>query len=311
MKIAIIGPGALGSLFAALLTKHKSKDNEIWLLDKDEKRAVRLNRQGIAVEGVAGNWQAAVKVTADPAGIGTSDLVILCVKSYDTKAAMTRAQALIGDATAVLTVQNGIGNVELIGEVAGPEKVIGGVTNLGVTLLEAGKIRYCGKGDTVIGKIDGKTSVQMRAIRELFNGAGLDTRISQDIKGFLWSKLVINAGINPLTALTRLSNGKLLDYPGARKLLREAVTEAVKIAKRKRIKLLYDDPLAKVEAVCEATADNMSSMLQDVLHAKRTEIDAINGVVVRFGQELGVTVPVNSTLVDLIKTIESSYSAQE
>jgi 2-dehydropantoate 2-reductase len=148
----------------------------------------------------------------------------------------------------------------------------------------------------------------MRSIREIFNKVGLETRISRDIKGLLWSKLIINVGINALTAITRLNNGRLIEFEGTRKILREAVTEAVKIAKRKRIKLIYDDPLAKVEAVCEATATNVSSMLQDVLRRKRTEIDFINGVVVRQGQELGIPVPINSILVDLVKTIEASYS---
>ena len=133
-------------------------------------------------------------------------------------------------------------------------------------------------------------------------------RISKDIKALLWSKLIINAGINALTALTRLNNGKLTEFEGTRRIMREAVTEAIRIAKRKRIKLIYDDPLAKVEAVCEATAGNVSSMLQDVLRKKRTEIDFINGVIVRQAQELGIPVSVNAMLLDLVKTIETSYN---
>ena len=189
----------------------------------------------------------------------------------------------------------------------GQEKVIGGVTNLGATLLETGKVRHAGKGETIIGRIDGKIPVQMRQIREIFNACGLETKISKDIKGILWSKLIINVGINALTAITRLHNGRLIEFEGTRKILREAVTEAVRISKRKRIKLIYDDPLAKVEAVCEATSENISSMLQDILRKKRTEIDFINGVIVRLGQELGIPVPANLTLVDLVKTIEASY----
>ena len=128
------------------------------------------------------------------------------------------------------------------------------------------------------------------------------------IKSLLWSKLIINVGINALSAITRLPNGKLIEYEGTKRILREAVTEATRIAKRKRIKLIFDDPLAKVEAVCEGTSANLSSMLQDVLRKKRTEIDFINGVIVRLGQELGIEVPTNKLLVDLIKTIESSYA---
>jgi len=306
MKIVIVGPGAMGCLFAAFLSKSKE---EIWILDKSKERAAKINEHGIVVEGVSGNWQAKVAATADLKEIGSVDLLIIGVKSYHTKDAINGAKALVGDNTKVLTLQNGIGNIEIISEVVGPEKVIGGSTNQGATLLDTGSIRHAGKGETIIGRIDGKMPVEMRYIREIFNKVGLETKLSRDIKSLLWSKLIVNAGINALSAVTRLKNGKLIEFEGTRKILREAVTEAVKIAKRKRIKLIYDDPLAKVEAVCEATAQNVSSMLQDVLRQKRTEIDFINGVIVRQGQELGISVPMNSFLVDLIKTIEASYNS--
>lgn len=305
MKIVIVGPGAMGCLFAAFLSKSRE---EIWLLDKDRQRAIRINQSGLNLEGVSGNWQAHVKATAEAKEIGQADLIIIAVKSYDTKEAILHARLLVGDNTGVLTLQNGIGNIEIIGEAVGADKVIGGVTNEGATLLDIGRIRHAGRGETVIGRIDGKIPVEMRSLREIFNKVGLETRISRDIKGLLWSKLIINVGINALTAITRLNNGRLIEFEGTRKILRDAVTEATKIAKRKRIKLIYDDPLAKVEAVCEATAANVSSMLQDVLRKKRTEIDFINGVIVRQAQELGIPVPVNSILLDLVKTIESSYN---
>ncbi|MFA5145157.1 MAG: 2-dehydropantoate 2-reductase [Candidatus Omnitrophota bacterium] len=304
MKIVIAGPGAMGCLFAAFLSKSKE---EIWLLDKNKERALKLAQNGISIEGVSGKWNAKVKSTADPKDIGAADLIIISTKSYDTKAAITQAKPLIGDKTGILTLQNGIGNIETISEVSGPDNVIGGITNLGSALIDDTHIRHAGYGETIIGKIDGSTPVILRNIRELFNKMKLETKISRDIKSILWSKLIINAGINALSALTRLHNGRLIEFEGTRRILRDAVTEAVKIAKRKRIKLIYDDPLAKVEAVCEATSGNVSSMLQDVLRRKRTEIDYINGVVVRLGQELGIPVPVNTILVDLVKTLESSH----
>ena len=305
MKITIVGPGAMGCLLAAFLSKTKE---EVWLLDKNKDRALIIKREGIMLEGMQDNFQAKVKATADSKEIGHADLIIICVKSYDTKEAVMQIKPLIQANTKVLTLQNGFGNVEIISEVIGNDKVIGGVTNEGATLLGVGRVKHAGKGETVIGRIDGKIPVEMRSIREILNKAGFETRISRDIKGLIWSKLIINVGINALTAITRLNNGRLLEFEGTRKILREAVSEATKIAKRKRIKLIYDDPLAKVEAVCEATSANVSSMLQDVLKKKRTEIDFINGVILRQAQELGIPAPVNSILVELVKTIETSYS---
>ena len=305
MKIVIVGPGAMGCLMAAFLSKSKE---DIWIFDYNKDRAAKITQAGITLEGVSGNWQVKAKATCVREEIGIADLLIVCVKAYDTKQAIMQAKPMVGESTSVLTLQNGLGNVEIIAEVVGSDRVIGGVTNLGATLIDVGKARHAGKGETVIGRIDGKMTVQMRSIREIFNKAGLETRISRDIKSLLWSKLIVNVGINALTAITRLNNGKLTEFEPTRRIMRAAVTEAIRVAKRKRIKLIYDDPLAKVEAVCEATSGNISSMLQDVLRKKRTEIDFINGVIVRQAQELGIPVSVNAMLLDLVKTIETSYN---
>ncbi len=305
MKTVIVGPGAIGSLFSAFLARSKE---EVWLLDKDKERARKISKKGITVEGVSGNWQVKVGVSADPREIGRADLIIICVKSYDTKEAIIYASSLIDKDTQVLTLQNGLGNIESIGKVVGPKKVIGGLTNQGATLIEPGHIRHAGRGETVIGRLDGRLTPEISRISEIFNRAGLETRISKDIEGILWSKLIINCGINAITAITRLNNGRLVEFETTRRILREAVVEAVKVAKKRKIKLIYDDPVAKAESICRATKANVSSMLQDVLRERRTEIDFINGVIVQQGESLKVPTPVNSILVDLVKTTEATYN---
>ncbi|MFA6357319.1 MAG: 2-dehydropantoate 2-reductase [Candidatus Omnitrophota bacterium] len=304
MKIAIVGSGAIGCLFAAFLTKSKE---DVWLLDKSKENASKLNESGISVEGTSNTFQVKVKVTSSVQDIGKTDLIIVCVKSFDTKTAIEQIKPLLTTHTKILTLQNGVGNLEIIAEIAGEDRVIGGVTNEGSTLIDLGKIRHAGKGETIIGAIGGKTPVEIRAIREAFNKAGFETKMTRDIKSLIWSKLIINVGINALSAITRLPNGKLIQFEGTKRILRNAVTEATRIAKKKRIKLTFDDPLAKVEAVCESTSGNLSSMLQDVLKKKRTEVDFINGVIVRLGQELGIEVPTNKFLLDLVNAIESNY----
>jgi 2-dehydropantoate 2-reductase len=304
MKIVIVGPGAIGCLFAAFLSKSKE---DVWLLDKNKENAAKLNESGISIEGLSGSIHIKVKTTSSTAEIGKADLILICVKSFNTKSAVEQIKPLLADNTKILTLQNGIGNIEIISEIAGEDRVIAGVTNEGATLIELGKIRHAGRGETIIGSPCGKTPVEMRSIREVFNKAGFETKMTRDIKSLIWSKLIINVGINALSAITRLPNGKLTQFEGTKRILRDAVTEAARVAKRKRIKLIFDDPLAKVEAVCESTSGNLSSMLQDVLRKKRTEVDFINGVIVRLAQELGIEVPTNKFLLDLINTIESSY----
>ena len=309
MKIAIVGPGAMGCLFGAFLARSK-EGHDVWLFDKQEERAKHIAGQGIKVEGVSGKFEAKVKATCDPKEIGVVDLALLCVKSYDTESATKRIKGLVGENTSVLTLQNGMGNLQTMSELVDEDVILGGVTNHGATTLGYGHIRHAGKGETVIGKLDGHIRGQVRDVAKAFNRAGIQARTTRDIRGLIWSKLIINVGINALTAVTHLNNGRLTEYEGTREVLRLAVTEAVRVARKKRIKLVYDDPIQKVESVCAATSGNISSMLQDALKNRRTEIDYINGAVVRMGKSAGVATPVNSVLTDLVKTIESSYAKQ-
>ena len=303
MKITIVGPGAMGLLFGAFLAKAKE---DVHILDHNQKRAEHIRKNGIKVEGL-NSLTTKVNISSNTKDIGLSDLLIVCVKSYDTEDAVKDAKGLLGDNTQVLTLQNGIGNIQILDEVVGQDRVIGGVANHGATVLGWGHIRHAGKGDTVIGKKDKKVLGPIREVSKILNKANFYAKVSKDINSLIWSKLIINVGINALTAVTGLNNGRLLDYDGTRSIMKQAVSEAVKVAKRKRIKLIYDDPIQKVESVCKATAKNVSSMLQDVLNKKKTEIDFINGAIVRQAKSLNIPTPVNEILTDLVKTIESSY----
>ncbi len=300
-----MGPGALGCLVAGFL-KQRTKE-EVWLYDRLEERSVRIRDNSIKIEGISGPYTVKVNVSANSKEIGPCDLVIICVKSYSTEDACKDIKELVAENTSILTIQNGIGNMQILNDHFGAEKVIGGITNHGSTLLGVGHVRHAGRGDTIIGKADGRLSGALKNVAAVLTKAGFETKISKDIDAVIWSKLIINVGINALTAATRLNNGRLVEYEECRELLRSAVQEAVKIVKRKRIKLAYDDPIQKVESVCKATATNVSSMLQDVLNKKRTEIDFINGAVVRQGKALGIPTPVNEVLTNLVRTIEKSY----
>lgn len=318
MKITMVGPGALGCLIGGFLTK---ADEEVWFLDKNPQRANKLRSDGIKIEGISGEHNIKVKATCEPKDIGTSDLAIICVKSYDTEAATKNAKAVISDDTLVLTLQNGLGNIEIIGEIVGQDKVIGGATSHGSTSLGDGHIKHAGKGETIIGrwyqpsvrKGVKKWQIPRRRLEEVatvLRKANFETKVSDNIKEMIWSKLIINVGINALSAIIHLKNGDLLEYEWSKDVMRQAVLEAIKVAKRRRISLTYSDPIKKIESICSSTADNFSSMFQDILKRRRTEIDYINGAIVSEGESLEIPMPVNSVLTNLIKTIEASYSKQ-
>ena len=308
MKVVIVGPGAVGSLFAYFLSK---TEPDLWLLDRDPARAGVLDSDGILVEELdGGSCRITPRVSADPAGIGRADLVIICVKAGDTAEAAGAIRPVVGADTVVLTLQNGMGNVEKITAALTEGTVLGGTTAQGSTVLELGRIRHAGAGETIIGEPDRPHGSRTADLVALFKACGMDASATDDLERLLWGKLVINVGINALTAITGLKNGELVERPGTLEILREAVAEALAVAGAKGIALPYDDPVDKVESVCRATAANISSMLQDMLRRRRTEIDAINQVIVTEGERLGVPTPVNRTLAGLVRTIERSWDAR-
>lgn len=307
MKIVIVGPGAMGLLFSAFLSQTKE---DIWVLDKNSERCQKLKNNGFKVSGLSSFHVQNVKFSSDVKEVKDAQIWMICTKSYHTKDVIKNIIKSVASCASVMSLQNGIGNMELLSEEFGPERVLVGVTNMAAVLDKEDSLRHTGVGETVLGCACGNMSVVLKDLRGLFQKAGISVKISKDVKSFLWTKLVINAGINALSVLTRLKNGSLTQHEGSRKVFVDAVTEAVKVAKRKKIKLVYDDMQAKAESVCQSTAENYSSMLEDVLHQRKTEIDFINGAIVRQGKSLGIKTPANYFLFNLVKTIEESYPCQ-
>ena len=305
MRFLIVGPGAMGCLFAARL---KKAGNEVTLLDYRQDRADFLNKKGITVEGVSGEYRANVTSITEKLS-DEVDVALMCVKANQTKAAAERVKDLAGLASHVLTVQNGLGNVETLGAILGKEAVLGGVTAEGATLLGVGHVRHAGRGETIIGP-KGEAEGPVSEIVSVFKEAGFDTRVVDNVDDLIWGKLVINVGINALTAITRLKNGRLPEVKGSRSVLEEAVREAVAVTEAKGIHLPYPDPLERVLEVCRATAGNIASMLQDVLNRRVTEVEHINGAIVREGEILGIPTPVNRTLAGIVQVLQETYDEQ-
>lgn len=303
-----MGAGAMGGLFGGMLTR---AGQDVWLMDNHKERAEKINREGLIIVTSRALQRKEptqdiikIRATTDPSEVGPCGLVILFVKAYDTEEATRNSLPLTGSKTVWLTLQNGLGNIEKMGKLVGKGRVVGGITYQGATVLEMGRIRHAGCGKTVIGEIDGKESERIKHISDILNKAGIDTEISDNIEGVLWGKLLINAAINPLTAITRVRNGQLLESPRLRETMKVIVEEGMRVPLEKGIRLPYQRVFEKVEESCQVSRDNISSMLQDILKKRRTEIDFINGAIVSEAEKVGIPTPLNRAVWNLVKFLE-------
>jgi 2-dehydropantoate 2-reductase len=299
----------LGCLLAAKL----SRDHEVWLLDHDPVRAALLDDTGLLLEDTEGITRHFVHVTSEATLVGKVELTLLCVKSHKVEDAVKGAWSAIQGGGLFLALQNGIGHLEVLPALC-REMCWGlGATSQGATMAGPGRVLHRGSGPTWIGLSSAQSDaggVQQAFCRKslimaaaALSEAGIPTEAVDEILPRLWDKLLVNVGINALTAINDCPNGALLDDPGTAAMMSAAVGEAVVVAERLGIKL-NPDPLAMVRNVCRATATNISSMLQDVRAGRPTEIEAINGAVVRLADSLGVSAPMNEDLVRKVRELE-------
>lgn len=303
MQTAIIGAGAMGCLFGAMLAGAAP----VVLVDPWQEHVAAINAKGLTVEGLDGRQRVhRLPVFNDPAAIEQPvDLAIIFTKSYRTEAAAGDANRILKPDGLVLTLQNGIGNLETIARVVGPQRAVAGVTAHGGTLLGPGRVRHAGVGPTHIARPATAAQAVDRICR-FFVRAGIDTTAEENLDRLIWGKLVINVGINALAAILRVTNGAIGDTPACEPLVAGAVAEAVAVAHALGIRLPYKDPLQRVKAVCQATAANRASMLQDILRGARTEIGVINRAIVERGATLGIATPSNRLLAEIVEALEAT-----
>ena len=303
MEILIIGAGAIGGLFGVLLADYA----EVTLYTTNAEHAAVINREGLRVVDRNGRVRRSeLRIITDPDCYGRrADLALICTKAGSTTAAAQLALPLLADAGLVLTLQNGLGNLERIAAVVGAERAVAGVTSQAATLIGPGQVRHAGSGPTVLAASLGQ-SARVETIAALFNRAGFPTRLAEDGDSLLWSKLIINVGINALAALFRVANGILVQIPECELLMTQAVDEAVAVARALHIDLPYEQQQDRVREICILTSENRASMLQDILRGGATEIDVINGAIVAKGSEVGVPTPVNLLLTQLVKALEAT-----
>ncbi len=290
MRVAVVGPGAMGCLFAAKIAKSGA---DCVLVDHNEERAKNLSRRGVTVETDGLRETIPVKILLRPP-TGT-DLVIVLAKAYATP------NLHLPPDVPILTLQNGLGNVETLCSMVGSQRLLAGSTSEAATLIEEGVTRHVAAGMTRFGAW---TSCAAEPAQKMLAAAGFNCEESPAPGQIIWEKAAINAGINPLTALLNVSNGRLIELRETRQLLRDLVVEAAKVASTEGYR--FDHSLVEqTEQVCTDTAENISSMLQDVRANRRTEIDAISGEILRRAQLASVPAPRTRVIYQLVRGLEA------
>jgi len=292
MNIVILGAGAIGSLFGGLL----SKKNNVSLVGR-KPHVQTITKNGLKI---IGKTQLNVRISAEDSisKVGFSpDLLILSVKSYDTETAIKEAKTIIGDNTVVLSLQNGLDNIEKICKVVDKKNVVAGVTTHGVFFSKPGIIKHTGIGETFLGELNGKKTERIVNIVECFNRVGIETIVSQDIIKEMWYKTIINSSINSLTAIFQCKNGYLLRNQILEKLVEKICKESTNIARTDGIGISYKNALEKTKEVIRITSENQSSMFQSIRKGGRTEIESINGKLVEIGKKYHIETLLNETLI--------------
>ncbi|MCI0578500.1 MAG: 2-dehydropantoate 2-reductase [Chloroflexi bacterium] len=304
MRVAIVGIGAMGCLFAGRL----SSLVDVIMAGNWQEQIATLNTHGLRLIHPDGReTHHRVKATDNQDVIGRADLALVVVKSPKTASAADVARQALGENGLALTLQNGLGNLEILAAVVGQERAALGVTSEGATLLAPGLVRHAGAGLTHLATTSA-TAGRLEEVAALFRAAGFVTHLVEDADSLVWGKLAVNAGINPITALLQLPNGFLAENEAARKVMEEAAEETAAVARAQGITLPYASAGRRALEVAQATAANLSSMAQDMARGEPTEIEAICGAVVRLGRRYGVPTPANELLLRLIQAKTASLT---
>ncbi|MEZ0395593.1 MAG: 2-dehydropantoate 2-reductase [Anaerolineales bacterium] len=296
IPILILGSGALATLFAARLA---AGGMPVTLLGGWPEGLAALRRHGARLVGEDGRELAfPVQVAERPQACAPASHALVLVKAWQTDEAARRLSVCLRPDGLAVSLQNGLGNRQRLAAALGSERVGLGVTTLGATLLGPGRVRPGGEGPVWL-----ERHPRLGPLAAALQESGFEVRLVEDAEALVWGKLVINAAINPLTALLGIPNGELLNRPAARRQMAALAVEAAAVAAALGISLPFADPVAAAEQVARQTAANHSSMLQDVRRGAPTEIDSICGEIVRLGERLGIPTPLNRRMWRQIRAL--------
>jgi 2-dehydropantoate 2-reductase len=302
MKIAVVGAGAMGAIFGA---RFAQAGHDTHLVDVAVPLVDKINSDGITVVRGDDETVTQVPATTDPASVGPVDLVVFCVKCYHTPSAAEDARPLVDSSTVVASLQNGWGNGDVLAGVFPPEQIVVGVTYNSGTVLDVGRVAHPGVGPTTVGSFtDGEGGGPERLAEALMDG-GLEVTVASPIRPEIWKKLILNAATLPTGALIGMNAGALTAHPDMKQLVSETAREAVAVARALGYDIDEQERIDAIHGLLERAGQARGSMLQDFEAGRRTEIDVINGAVVRAAGDTDVPVPINRAFVALVKGWES------
>ena len=302
MKIAVVGAGAMGAIFGA---RFAQAGHDTHLVDIAVPLVDKINSDGITVVRGDDETVTQVPATTDPTNVGAVDLVVFCVKCYHTPSAAEAARPLVDSSTVVASLQNGWGNGDVLAGVFPPEQIVVGVTYNSGTVLDVGRVAHPGVGPTTVGSFtDGGRGGPERLAEALSDG-GLEATVASPIRPEIWKKLILNAATLPTAALIGMNAGALTAHPEMKELVSETAREAVAVARALGYDIDEQERIDAIHGLLERAGPARGSMLQDFEAGRRTEIDVINGAVVRAAGDNDVPVPINRAFVALVKGWEA------
>lgn len=300
MHVAVIGAGNIGCLYGSNLARI---GEQVTLVDVWEDHVRRMQSEGLQMDGLHGSFVASVGATLDPASAPKADVALICVNGYATRDAARAARTLLKDTGYAVTLQNGLGNVETLTEVLGKDKVLAGLTYHSAELEGPGRVTHTNHGPTYLGEMDRSRSPRLAALRDVMDRACMEPVLVDDILTTLWEKFVHNCGINAVCALTGLRPGHVREVPELDEFHAHVMIEVLALLKAKGVRASQDNPIESIKAYY-STMYHKPSMLQHLERGRPTEIDSLNGYVVRESRKLGLPCPYNESLTALIKGLQ-------
>ena len=302
MKIAILGCGAMGSVYAGLLA---SAGHEVWAVDTWRDHVEAMRAKGLHLEGASGDRTVKVNATTTASDAGVCDLVIIATKARDVETAARAAKPLLGPQTLVLSIQNGLGGPDVTASVLGRERVaVGVVGGFGASMRGPGHAHHNGMELVRLGELAGPVSPRLEAVAEVWRSGGFKVKCFDDIDQLVWEKLICNVCYSGTCAVTERTVGEVMSDADAFKVASGCAAEAYAVARKRGIKLGFDDVVAYVRDFGSKIPNARPSMLLDLMAKRRSEIDAINGAIPPAAQAVGLAAPYNEVISDLVRAKE-------